>query len=178
MFSWWAPKLFQHYARHLEALFSRDPTLRRNFTNSIWPAATFNLGPQTVCVAHRDAANLAFGWCAITALGNFNPVKGGHLVLWDMKLVVEFPPGATALIPSSVILHSNTQVQEGEERMSFTQYAAGGLFRWVDNGFQTAGAFRKADPIGKQRADEQALELWQHGIGLFETAEGLLARFQ
>ena len=77
---------------------------------------------------HRDAANLVYGWCAITALGNFNPTRGGHLILWDMKLVVEFPPSATVLIPSSLVVHSNTRLQEGEECMSFTQYAAGGLF--------------------------------------------------
>jgi len=114
-FAWWAPELFQHYAGHLALLFSHHPTLEKKIKNSIWPAATFNLGPRTVCVQHRDAANLAYGWCAITALGNFNPASGGHLILWDMKLVIEFPPGATVLIPSSVMVHSNTRLQEGDE---------------------------------------------------------------
>jgi hypothetical protein len=170
--------LFAYYSEHLAALFSHHPTLEKNFENSIWPAATFNLGPQTVCVKHRDAANLAYGWCAITALGNFNPARGGHLILWDMKLVVEFPPGATLLIPSSVVLHSNTKVQDGEERMSFTQYAAGGLFRWVDNNFQTAKMLESVDPEGKKQADERAVDRWQHGLQLFQTFESLLARIE
>ncbi len=93
-------------------------------------------------------------------------------------MVVEFPPGATALIPSSVILHSNTKVQDGEGRMSFTQYAAGGLFRWVDNSFRTAEQFKMDDPRGKQRADEAASERWQHGLGLFPTVERLEERIR
>ena len=98
---------------------------------------------------------------------------GGHLILWDMKLVVEFPPGATVLIPSSLVVHSNTRLQEGEECMSFAQYAAGGLFRWVDNGFQTSEAFKRVDPIGKKRVDEVAAHRWQHGIDLFSTIQAL-----
>jgi hypothetical protein len=66
-------------------------------------AMTFNFGPQTVTFDHRDSGNLAFGWCAITAFGNFDPTCGGHLVLWDMKLVIEFPPGSTILIPSAMM---------------------------------------------------------------------------
>jgi hypothetical protein len=53
------------------------------------------------------------------------------------QLVIEFPPGSTILIPSSILSHSNTAVDDQEHRYSFTQYAAGGLFRWVDNGFRT-----------------------------------------
>jgi hypothetical protein len=36
-----------------------------------------------------------------------------------------------------VVTHSNTLIQAGEERFSLIQYSAGGLFRWVANGFQT-----------------------------------------
>ena len=90
-----------------------------------------------------------------------------------MKLVVEFPPGATVLIPSSLVLHSNTRLQEGEERMSFTQYAAGGLFRWVDHSFQMSEAFKRVDPIGKKRVDEAAVHRWQHGLDLFPTIQAL-----
>ncbi|KAK7021275.1 hypothetical protein R3P38DRAFT_2781404 [Favolaschia claudopus] len=28
------------------------------------------------------------GWCCINALGHFNPDLGGHLVLWDLKLII------------------------------------------------------------------------------------------
>jgi len=57
--------------------------------------------------------------------------------------------------------------------MSFTQYAAGGLFRWMDNGFQTSNAFKRADPMAKKRVDEGAFRRWKHGLDLFQTVKGL-----
>ncbi|KDR72064.1 hypothetical protein GALMADRAFT_41409, partial [Galerina marginata CBS 339.88] len=139
-FGFYFPKIYQDYTYHLGRLYAHMPTLRPNFPNiSIFPACTFNLGPHTSTFDHTDAANVPYGICAITALGRFNPQLGGHLVLFDLKLVVEFPPGSTVLIPSSVFRHGNTLiVGEGSYHMSFTQYCAGGLFRWVRYEFQTA----------------------------------------
>ncbi|KAJ6626308.1 hypothetical protein B0H10DRAFT_2303954 [Mycena sp. CBHHK59/15] len=34
-------------------------------------------------------------------------------------------------MPSGCVDHGNTPLQPGETRTSMTQYAAGGLFRWV-----------------------------------------------
>lgn len=31
--------------------------------------------------------------------------------------------------------HGNTPIQAGDQRLGLTQYAAGGLFCWVENGF-------------------------------------------
>ena len=105
-------------------------------------AATYNLGPRVVCFLHVDSANLPFDLCAITAIGNFDLSEGGHFVLWDCKLLIEFPPGSTILILSAVLAHSNTRVATHETRFSFTQYTAGGLFRWVDHAFQTLASYR------------------------------------
>src|SRR5882762_4619472 len=77
------------------------PRLKRNFRNSIFACATFNFGPYACSFDHTNPGNLPFGWCAITALGPFDPTQGGHLVLWDLQLVIEFPPGSTILIPSA-----------------------------------------------------------------------------
>lgn len=44
--------------------------------------------------------------------GPFQPKKGGYLALWELKLVIEFPPGALVLIPSATITHSNVAVAE------------------------------------------------------------------
>jgi hypothetical protein len=129
--------LYGYYDSQLTKLFEHDTSLKKPF-NSVFTAATYNLGPQTVCFPHLDFANLPFGFCAITALGDFDPDLGGHLVLEECKLVIRFPPGSTALIPSAIITHSNIPVSSHEKRFSFTQYAAGALFRWVENKFQTA----------------------------------------
>lgn len=132
----WAPNLYKYYVSHLADLLTHDKTIHRAFPHSAWAAATFNFGPATVCFKHTDNANLPFGWCGITSLGSFDPKLGGHLILWDLHLVIEFPAGSTILIPSASIAHANVPIQLGEKRYSFTQYTAGGIFRWVDNAFQ------------------------------------------
>lgn len=148
-----APKLYKEYESFVSALFNHDPTLIRNFEKSIFTASTFNLGPNTITLDHTDAANVAHGLCAITALGDYDPKLGGHLILFDLGLIIEFPPGATILIPSAVFRHGNTPIQPGETRMSFTQYVAGGLFRWVKYGFRTA------KKLGEDEGDHRKKEI-------------------
>nr|GAT44481.1 predicted protein [Mycena chlorophos] len=133
-----APRLHHYYEKTMDALFNWDPRLRRIFKRgtSVFPSCTFNFGPQTVTVPHLDLLNLAWGWCFITAFGNFDPDKGGHLILWDLKRIIRFPPGATIAIPSALLRHSNVTIQQDETRYSFTQFAAGGLFRFVESGFR------------------------------------------
>lgn len=141
-------------------------TLQRNFRKSIFPCAAFNLGPATATYKHRDALNCPFGMRAIQALGNFDPRLGGHLIRWEIKKAVEFPPGALVLTPSATITHPNTPIQPGETRASFTQSCAGALFRFVDNGFRMEAALEKEDPGAYQRMLEQKKECWQLGLGL------------
>ncbi|KAJ7049989.1 hypothetical protein C8F01DRAFT_1264713 [Mycena amicta] len=92
---------------------------------SVFASFTFNFGPQTVTHPHLDLANLAWGWCFITALGWFDAKIGGFLVLWDLKIYIPFPPGSTIGIPSALLRHSNVGIQPGEIRYSFTQFSAG-----------------------------------------------------
>lgn len=173
-FAAWAPNLFSYYVDHLRPLYAKYPQLKRNFLNSVFACATFNFGPTVCTFDHTDPGNLPFGWCAITALGKFDPTRGGHLVLWDLGLVIEFPPGSTILIPSAALRHSNTAIQQGETRYSFTQYTAGGLFRWVDQGYQTTRSYKaklsKAQKSGEASRDEQR---WTMGVGLFSTLNSL-----
>ncbi|KAF8200627.1 hypothetical protein K438DRAFT_1436955, partial [Mycena galopus ATCC 62051] len=131
-----APALHRFYKQQTRILFAAAPYLTRLFpeTVSVFATCTFNFGPRTVTFPHVDAANLAWGWCSITALGQFNPDLGGHLILWDLNLVIRFPPGSTIMIPSALLRHSNVSIQQNETRYSFTQYTAGSLFRWVHNG--------------------------------------------
>ncbi|KAJ3841379.1 hypothetical protein F5878DRAFT_531830 [Lentinula raphanica] len=162
VFKTWAPRLYTYCKNYFEKLLESDHKLRQPFSNSILPAAAFNFGPRTVCFPHVDFSNLPFNWCWIWALGWYDWSLGGHIVLWDLKTVVEFPPGSLIAIPSGVCCHSNTSIQKGESRFSFTQYAPGANFRWVDNGFavqKTAGRPQKAR--------------WNMGLSLFSTLDEL-----
>ncbi|KAI0054985.1 hypothetical protein BV25DRAFT_1816244, partial [Artomyces pyxidatus] len=162
-----APRLFNHYDETVTAVKTDMPTLQKAFQNSVFPAATFNLGPQAVTRRHRDEANIPYGWCAVTALGDFDPKAGGHLYLWELKMVIEFPPGSTILLPSAVLLHGNTPVQPGETRQSFTQYCAGGLIRWRTYGFRTEEALRAEDPQLFAQVKAKAASRWEESLGFF-----------
>ncbi|KAF6749332.1 hypothetical protein DFP72DRAFT_819179 [Ephemerocybe angulata] len=174
-FAFVAPKLFRRYSTDLSALFEHHKELKWNFDNSIFPAASFNCGPQSASIQHFDHNNLSFGLCALTPLGNFDWTKGGHLVLHSLKLVVEFPPGTTALLPSAAVEHSNIPVQAGEDRMSMAQYAAGGLFRWVAYGFKTASSLSStaAGRARKVAVDRGVDERWEDGLHLYSTLDSL-----
>ena len=166
VFRTWAPKLYEYYDSTLGRLFKSNPMLRRPF-NSIFTAVTYNLGPKTACFPHVDFANLAFGYCAITAIGEYDSELGGHLVLHDLELVIQFPAGSTILVPSAIIKHSNTAIRKGEKRYSFTQYCAGGLFRWVDNGCKAAkeywASLNEGEKVARERSDK---ERWEFGLNL------------
>jgi hypothetical protein len=105
--------------------------------------------------------------CAVTAFGDFDPKKGGHLILWECGLVIEFPPGSTILLPSATISHSNVTIGRDERRYSFTQYTAGGLFRWVENGFQKSTDFRASlSPEESAKQNEKDEQRWAWGLSL------------
>ena len=130
------PKIHGYYRKLLDALTLRGPTLRQNFPGTSFAAASINFGPQIECYRHCDWGNFSCGQCSVTSLGDYNPDKGGHLVLWDLGLIVRFPPGSVILLPSALVRHSNTPIAPHERRYSFAQYTSGGLFRWAYNGFK------------------------------------------
>ncbi|KAJ7304692.1 hypothetical protein DFH08DRAFT_825446 [Mycena albidolilacea] len=136
-------------------------------------ASTFNFGTNVWTFKHCDVCNLPFGLCAVQSLGNFDAQAGGHLMLWDLKLVVEFPAGALILLPLATIAHSNIPVQEGDERVSFTQFTAGGLFRFVDAGLRTQAELAAEDPGEYERLRERQESRWAEGLNLFSTVEEL-----
>jgi hypothetical protein len=173
-FAMWAPRLYTYYSEHDRELRKELPHLRRLFPKSVFSCAAFNFGPNVWTFRHRDVLNLPFGWCAIQAAGPFDPTKGGHLILWDLMLVIEFPPGALVLVPSATLSHSNVPVQAGDKRISFTQFTAGGIFRYVDNGFRTEDELAAADPGEYERMMELKSSRWQMGVDLFSTLDELL----
>ncbi|KAJ7181397.1 hypothetical protein C8R43DRAFT_870092, partial [Mycena crocata] len=180
VFSSFAPMLHKFYAEQMSLLHLAAPYLRRLFPEaiSVFAACTFNFGPSTVTFPHVDAANLAWGWCSITALGYFDPDLGGHLILWDLNLVIRFPPGSTILIPSALLRHSNISIQQGETRYSFTQYTAGSLFRWVANGNRSDIAFfAGANSRDLDEREAQRSQRWENGLRMFRVWDGKAKSF-
>ncbi|KAJ7708495.1 hypothetical protein B0H14DRAFT_3099533 [Mycena olivaceomarginata] len=139
LFAMWAPILFAFYQAQMALLVAWNSALRWNFEGSVFAACTFNFGPRAICA-------------------NFDPDLGGHLILWDLRLVIRFPPGSTILIPSAIVRHSNVPIQAHERRSSFAQYTAAGLFRWVRNGFKTDEDFETS-----ASQEEQAKREAEHG---------------
>ncbi|KAJ7200868.1 hypothetical protein GGX14DRAFT_335493, partial [Mycena pura] len=86
---------------------------------------------------------------------------------------VEFPPGALILLPSATIAHSNIPAQAGDERVSFTQFTSGGIFRYVDNGFRTQEKLEEEDPEEYARMMELKASRWDKGLNLFSTIDEL-----
>ncbi|KAI1782810.1 hypothetical protein LXA43DRAFT_904799 [Ganoderma leucocontextum] len=157
------PRLHADYTAVLQTLMARDSNLSPNFANNAFAAASFNLGPKTVSFRHLDSNNVPHGQCAITALGRYDHTKGGHIVLWSLRMVIQFPPSATILILSAIVPHSNTILtSEDEFRQSFTQYSAGGLHRWVACGHQSQKDFERQG----RRFDISGEERWRRGLSL------------
>ncbi|KAE9393328.1 hypothetical protein BT96DRAFT_959100 [Gymnopus androsaceus JB14] len=153
MFNTFAHKPYMEYKETAEALQAHHPHLRPTSPKTVFAATTINMGPRSFSPPHVDKGNNAGGWCVVTALGPFNPDKGGHFVLWDLKLAVRFPPGASILFPSALVTHSNIPILEDEKRYSIIQYSAGALFRWRYNGFKSDKAFLASatqDQLAKQ----------------------------
>jgi hypothetical protein len=71
-------------------------------------------------------------------------------------------------------LHSTTKLQASETRYLFTQYAAGGLFRWVKNGFCSDKTFVVKAMKKQMKQKEAARErCWKDGVGLFSKLSKL-----
>lgn len=138
---------------------------------SVYPACGLNLGPSTVTKFHTDPGNCPRVPCEITSAGNFDPDKGGHLVLEDLKLVIRFPPGSTIVLSSASIRHCNIPIREGESRYSITQFCPGGLYRWVRHGFVPACTLSEDQ---RRELDGDAELRWKEGWDLLSTPETLL----
>lgn len=164
-------------ATTLRGVFEDQPSLKHNFSNSIFPAATFNCGPTTVTFDHRDYRNLSHGLCGVTSGGNFDSLLGGHIYLRQFRLVIEFPSGASILIPSGCVDHGNTPIQPDETRYSMTQYAAAALFRWAAYGYQSAKSLlsRPGGAEAKRGFDGEPGSRWQWALSLFSKHDELEA---
>jgi hypothetical protein len=111
--------------------------------------------------------------CGVT----FNHKKGGHILLNELKAVIEFPSGSSMLILSGACEHGNTRIQKGETRYSMTQYAAGSLFRWAAYGYQSSKSLlaQKGGASQKQVFEREPGVRAEWALGLLSKADELEA---
>ncbi|KAK7027988.1 hypothetical protein VNI00_015074 [Paramarasmius palmivorus] len=178
-FRTWQENIWQSYAQNKKDLQAHDASLCWNYNNSIFAAAAFNFGPRVVSLDHVDFENRPDGFCAVTALcpseGGYDYKTGGHLILWDLHLVVEFPPGTTILLPSAILRHSNVSIGANEHRMSFAQYSSGHLFRFVERGFRTEeDFFASLTPRDRKYEEERDGRRWKESLNNFATLDDVL----
>ncbi|KAJ7576078.1 hypothetical protein C8J56DRAFT_900299 [Mycena floridula] len=109
-FQLWFPDLYEYYQQHMEVVWHEGHKIQPNWPKSVYACCTINFGGQVFCFQHPDSNNLAFGMCAITALGNFDEEQGGHIVFDELELIVEFPHSTTCWCPSASLTHSNIPI--------------------------------------------------------------------
>ena len=96
-------------------------------------------------------------------------------MLEDLGLVVEFPPSSTILIPSALITHCNTPIEDNETHFSIVQYVAGGLFRWAANGFKMDKVWHdKSTAEMKEQRERDDAERWEKFLDMFMKYEELI----
>lgn len=176
MFETWAPKLFAYYDGTMAAVLnSWKGTYPPNIVSRYLPCAsvTVNFGPQTICNNHRDLLNLAWGWCFILILGNFDWKKGGHIVLHDLKLILEVRPGDVVAIQSACIAHGTVPIAPSETRYSVTWYSPAGLFQWVAAGLQTMGKWEEGNKMDIPDPRGNGNKRWEDGCGMYEKLDDL-----
>ncbi|KAF9020700.1 hypothetical protein BDZ89DRAFT_905802, partial [Hymenopellis radicata] len=136
-FAQYFPSIHDDFQDTLERVVADDPRLSYPIPGCAWAAAHVNFPPGSWTRAHTDHLNHVGGLCGVWALDDFDPDKGGHLILWDLRLIIRFPPGNFILLPSALIKHGNISVYSGDKRSAFVLFSAAGLFRWVHNGMQS-----------------------------------------
>ena len=100
----------------------------------------------------------------------YDPIKRGHLILFNFGLVIQFHPGSTLLILSGTICHGNIAIQPHKTRQSFTQYCPGGLLCWITYRFQPFKAV--ADNV-KRYFEETHKECQEQAASLFSKLHKL-----
>jgi hypothetical protein len=155
--------LYHHYSRNLSAICSRVPSCKWPVDGLPFAGFTMNVDNMCICDPHVDGSNPAWGLCLICPLGKFDHTAGGHLILHDLKLVLELEPGSIALIPSALITHQNTPISLGEQCQAFTAYTPARMFQWVDSGFKLQNELNLSDEEKASHAERA----WSDGKSRF-----------
>lgn len=81
----------------------------------------------------RQGSSYVPGMSALTALGNYDATEG-EIILWAEKAVINFPPGATMLLPRWMP-YSFTAVESPGYQLILSQTCEHGLSEFIANDF-------------------------------------------
>ncbi|KAK7018524.1 hypothetical protein R3P38DRAFT_3200902 [Favolaschia claudopus] len=166
LLKYFCPTAYDTLAEDKKDMLDRNPQAFFPCEASIFSAATLELGgPHFNIRDHKgDLRDLEpAGWNILTALGKYKSFHGGHVIFWQLGLVVQFPPGSSILLPAGLINYSFVKVDPDETRFSLLQWAGGGVRRFLDNGGRLDMDFAaKATPnehSGREHRREVAHEI-------------------
>ncbi|KAJ7065914.1 hypothetical protein B0H15DRAFT_807675 [Mycena belliarum] len=159
----YCPSVLSALQEEKQDFLTHHPTANYPSDSSVFSAATFEFGgphKRTTCLGQPDRFQ-AGGWSVLHALGDYVPMRGGHVIFWDLGLVVSFPPGSSILIPTGVIHYSFVKVRAGERRYSLLQWAGAGIPRWFANGRRTDLEFA-VQATAAEHAEREAARVRGH----------------
>jgi hypothetical protein len=117
----------------------------------VWAGFGVNAGSEAVPVrtkAHRDHKSIFFGKSCLYAFGNFT---GGHVILWDLRAVLELRPGDAFLFEDHLLTHSNEEVIG--ERHSLVAFTHQSVLDWHNRRLKRRD--KKQEKLKKQRDADQ-----------------------
>jgi len=86
-----------------------------------WAGCVVNIGTSDPVQTepHRDVKESKFGYSCIVTAGDYT---GGALICYELKLIIELPPGSCFFFPDALITHSNENTTgERSSIVAFTQ---------------------------------------------------------
>ncbi|KAJ7604355.1 hypothetical protein DFH06DRAFT_1021160 [Mycena polygramma] len=157
-----APRAWQSAHEILEAVLDQDFNLHLSFhlpnaCTAFQPTAFSHVNYRfsTDGTPRREGGSYAPGLSALTALGNYDTGEG-ELILWADKKVINFPVGATILLPKWMP-YSFTAVESPSYQMILAQSCESGLGEFVANGFSTSFTVVDDGPRERKRIAKEAV---------------------
>ncbi|KAJ7935005.1 hypothetical protein B0H13DRAFT_2305161 [Mycena leptocephala] len=125
------PKLYRYLCTTMKGIYDNQPDLKQLFPNSVFPAATWNLGPDVVTAEHCDMHNPPHSVCPITSAGNYDHKKGGHIYMKQIKTVIEFPSARRDALLYDPTAKSLLATEGGAEKKALFDGEPGARAAWA-----------------------------------------------
>lgn len=178
MMTWQLDVYLQVGATNL--ILCKDHNLEPPTSDTFFSGMTVNLplGKQNCvkCDDHRDCTNVYCLLEASACTGEFNSKTGGHLILYELGIILEFPPGSIIAFPPALITHANVSIAPSETRSSVALYTMMNLVRKA-MGDEPIGPIYCKDPWTRLKWDGKR---WRFRRPEFDNGylDGLIKKFK